>query len=312
MIVAGGAACALIGATVILVVASGRSASPLAAPAVAPATTTPFPAPPRGAVVFAREDGADVLALAVVRHPGGVTLQTSVIGDQGQGVRGLRVSFRAFARSASTAWPAAVCGAGCYRATLPATPVLSAIAVTVKRSSGTTRWRVAMPTAQPAPDATALMARATRVWSHLRSLSYVERLSSDAAHTVDSHWRIVAPDRLAYEIEQGDQQTVIVGTHRWDRSHGHGWQRSPAVRLQQPQPFWVEVRDAHIVGSGRVGSRPVWLVTFFDPQTPAWFLASVDKRTARTRDIRMWATAHFMHDTYAQFDAPLAIAPPAP
>jgi hypothetical protein len=312
MIAAGGAACALAGAVVLLVVASGKSGSPLVAPTVARAVTAPFPAPPRGAIVFAREDGADVLALAVVRHPGGVTLQTSVIGGQGHGVRGLGVSFGAFARGAVTARQAIVCGAGCYRADLPAIPALSAIVVTVKRSPGTTRWRVSLPAVQPAPDATALMARATSVWAHLQSLSYVDRLTSDPSHTVVSHWRVVAPDRLAYEIEQGSQQTVIVGTRRWDRSQGGGWQRSPAVLLHQPQPFWVEVRDAHVVGSGRIGSRPVWLVTFFDPRTPAWFLASVDKRTARTRDIRMWASAHFMHDTYGQFDAPLEIIPPTP
>jgi hypothetical protein len=274
--------------------------------------TASFPAPPRGALVFAREDGADVLALAVVRHPGGLTLQTSVIGDEGHGVRGLGVSLATVAGSAVTARQTTVCGAGCYRATLPATPAPSAIVVTVKRSRRTTRWRVSLPAGRPAPDATALMAQATRVWAHLHSLSYAERLTSDPTHTVVSHWRVVAPDRLAYEIEQGDQQTVIVGTSRWDRSRGGGWQRSAAVRLHQPQPFWVEVRNAHIVGSGRVGARPVWLVTFFDPKTPAWFLASIDKRTARTDDIRMWATAHFMHDTYGQFNAPLEVVPPAP
>jgi hypothetical protein len=72
----------------------------------------------------------------------------------------------------------------------------------------------------------------------------------------------------------------------------------------------VAVSDAHIVGSGRIGRHAVWRVSFFDPKSQAWFLVSIDKRTARTLDMRMRATAHFMHDRYGQFNAPLTIVPP--
>jgi hypothetical protein len=127
-----------------------------------------------------------------------------------------------------------------------------------------------------------------------------------------SHWRIVAPDRLAYEIEGGGGTGVIVGQQRWDRSEGGSWQESPALRLHQPQPFWAVATDAHVVGGSRIGTRPVWRVSFFDPKTPGWFLVSIDKQDGRTLDVRMWAAAHFMHDVYGQFDAPIKIVPPAP
>ncbi len=51
-------------------------------------------------------------------------------------------------------------------------------------------------------------------------------------------------------------------------------------------------------------------MSFFDPATPGWFLATIDRATYRTVDLHMIATAHFMHDTYGPFDAPLTLDPP--
>ena len=76
---------------------AGATSAPASASAE-PSATTPqtsepaFPAPPKGAVVFSRPDGNDVLALGVV--PGKrLLLQASVLGGQGEGVEGLDVSF---------------------------------------------------------------------------------------------------------------------------------------------------------------------------------------------------------------------------
>jgi len=51
-------------------------------------------------------------------------------------------------------------------------------------------------------------------------------------------------------------------------------------------------------------------VSFFDPRTPAWFEATVEKRTGHTLELRMLAAAHFMHDVYRSFDHAPAIVPP--
>jgi hypothetical protein len=51
-------------------------------------------------------------------------------------------------------------------------------------------------------------------------------------------------------------------------------------------------------------------VTFFDPNTPAWFTAAVDRKSHRTYWMDMIATAHFMHEDYRSFDRPLRITPP--
>jgi hypothetical protein len=262
-----------------------------AAPAQVPAASSPpppparrFPAPPPGAVVFSREDGPNALALAVAPS----FVQVSVVGQQADGVSGLAVTVNGRRTTP--------CGPGCYRATLPSPHV---VAVHV----GATRWTVRVPRAK---DAAALVAHATHVWRSLHTLAFSDRLGSDATHVVFSEWRAVAPNRLAYVIP-GGYRAVIVGGKRWDRAPGGRWIESPqTAELRQPAPVWQSATDAHVVGD----TATAWRITFYDPLTPAWFEIRVDKRTLRTLDLRMTTSAHFMHERYRAFDAPLAVRPP--
>jgi hypothetical protein len=249
-----------------------------------------FPAPPAGAVVFSREDGPNALALAVVPRAKSLLVQVSVVGQQGAGESGLPVSV------AGT--PAAACGAGCYRATVPAAHELDV-------RVAATRWRVVVPAPWPPPDASALVARAARTWRALRSLEFSDRLASDSMHSVVSTWRSAAPNRLAYHVT-GGYDAVIVGGRRWDRSPGGKWIESPQTPLRQPVPVWQSAVDAHVVGE----THGAWRITFFDPRTPGWFAITVDKRTLHTLDLRMTTTAHFMHETYRAFDAAAPITSP--
>jgi hypothetical protein len=242
-------------------------------------------------VVFSREDGPDALALAVVPEGRSVLAQVSVVGRQGTGVNGLRVSFGSL--------PTTPCGAGCYRATLPRP---HAIGVRV----GRTRWLVTLPAPWPPRDASTLVARAAHVWRSLRTLAFSDRLASDPVHAVVSTWRAVAPNRLSYRI-RGGYQAVIVGGRRWDRAPNGRWVESPqSSPVSQPAPVWVTAQDAHVVGE----TPAAWRITFFDPRTPAWFAITVDKKTMHTLDLRMITTSHFMHETYGPFDAPLIVRPP--
>jgi hypothetical protein len=243
-----------------------------------------FPAPPAGAVVLAREAGPYALALA--RSPKSV--QVSVVGQQGSGVRGLPVSVDGVRASE--------CGAGCYSA-----PV-SAPALTVR--VGPKRWHVTLPT--HTPNAERIVARAGQVWRSLRTLAWEDRLASDPVHAVFSSWRVVAPDRVSYAV-RGGYAAVIIGHRRWDKSPGGGWVRSAqSIAVRQPQPVWQSATDAHVVGS----NASTWRITFFDPKAPAWFEIVVDKRTMHTVDLRMTTTAHFMHERYGPFDGPARIVPP--
>jgi hypothetical protein len=272
-----------------------------AQPRIAPAASL-VPAPPSGAVVFAREAGPDVLALGVASRRDGLLLQASVLDGDGNGVSGRRVVFSVH----SASYAGRACGAGCYRATVPLVAKPAAVVVELAGGATSTRWRVAIP-ALPAPDGTAIMARAGRVWRSLRSLAYVEHLASDATQRQTSDWVVAAPDRVAYSI-RGSGGGIVIGTRRWDRSTPAGrWVASQQTAvLTQPVPFWVAVSNAHVLRSGPA----TWVVSFFDPRTPGWFEATVDKRTGHTLELHMVAAAHFMHDSYRSFDHAPAVVPP--
>ncbi|MCU1676874.1 MAG: hypothetical protein JWM93_1632, partial [Frankiales bacterium] len=223
-------------------VGATQPATPAAIPAPAPATSSAkFPAPPDGAVVYSRQLGSDGLALGVVPRRGAVLAQASVVSGQGKGVSGLAVTFEVQgATKAATA-----CGAGCYRATLAAKGRPASVTV-VLRGAQSAHWRVALPATWPAPDGSALLARAEAVWRSLRSLSFSETLASGAGHVSVSTWRIQAPDRVAYEV-QGGWSGIVVGGTRWDKApDAKRWISSSQTRLTQPIPGWVKVTDAHV------------------------------------------------------------------
>jgi len=278
----------------------------LAPPTIPPASMS-FPGPPDGAVVFAREAADDVLALGVVPRRGALLLQASVLDGDGHGVPGLRVVFSA----GGVRREGIACGAGCYRATVSVSGSPKAVSLKVAGQRTSTSWHVGLPAAWPPRNGAAILARASRVWRSLRSLAYVERLASDPSDGQTSDWRVAAPDRAAYSI-RGHGGGIVIGARRWDRSTPAGrWIESQQSGLiRQPVPFWAGVSNAHVLGNVSASGRPAWLVSFFDPRTPAWFEATVEKRTGRTLALRMYAAAHFMHDVYRLFDHAPTIVPP--
>jgi hypothetical protein len=289
-------------AVVLLVFDWRGTSTPPAQPRTAPAVTI-FPAPPAGAVVFAREAGPNVLALGVVPHRGAIGLQASVLDGDARGVSGLRIVF-SVRGVRHTGTP---CGPGCYRTTAALSATPNSVSVELFARGSSTRWRIALPAAWPPPDGAAIVARAGRVWRSLRSVAYVEHLASDATNRQTSDWRVAAPNRVSYSI-RGSGGGIVIGTRRWDRSTSTGrWLASQQTAvLTQPVPFWVAVSDAHVLRSD--GSA--WIVSFFDPRTPGWFEATVDKQTGHTLELRMFAAAHFMHDVYRSFDHAPPIVPP--
>jgi hypothetical protein len=288
---------------VILVAAAFIARPRASSPVPTDQSTTPvvrhpkFPAPPLGAVVFSRELGADTLALGVVPQQGHVLAQVSVVGPQGVGVPGLAVQINGE--------PAAECGEGCYHTTLARAPA------TVEVRVRSTSWRVPLAASSwPPRDGSVLAERAGRAWRSLHSLTYNESLASNARHRVLSTWRIQAPGRIAYQV-QGGWAGIVVGNRRWDRPPNSGrWKESQQSPLTQPVPFWQSVADAHVLGTATMHGRPAWIVSFFDPDTPAWFTIAIDRKTLYTLDLRMNTTAHFMHDVYGSFNTTPPIRPP--
>jgi hypothetical protein len=233
--------------------------------------------------------------------PGGARPLTrvSVVNGQGAGQGGLEV------KAAGTALTA--CGAGCYQGHVPAHRLQGTVDVTL----GARSYRFRLPSSLDLPSGTATMSRATRVWRALKTLVWHERLAASPTDALYTVYRAVAPDQLAYTIS-GRSSAIIIGTKRWDRpSPTARWVESPQLPpIRQPQPFWASVSNARVLGEETVGGKPVWVISFFDPVTPAWFEARVEKSTDRTLVLDMTAVAHFMHHDYGPFDAPFELHPP--
>lgn len=286
---------------------SGTSVTP--APS-SPSSPAGFPAPPRGAVVFGAEAGANALGLAVVPRNGSVLLQASVIGLQGTGENGLAIRFDVRGSSGEKATASGTpCGAGCYRSTVAVAHPQS-VAVTVGLTKPA-RVSFALPAAWPAPPAAGIVKRAGAVWRSLHAL-VIHDVLSDGHFTLTTDWKIVAPDRIEFQINGGGGAAIIIGDRRWDKiAHTSRWLAAAQAPVQQPVPFWQGATNARLLGTVSVHGRPSWKVSFFDPGTPGWFTIVVDKATMHTTELWMTANAHFMHQTYGSFNAPIKITPPS-
>ncbi|MDX6507944.1 MAG: hypothetical protein QOG06_2588 [Gaiellaceae bacterium] len=254
------------------------------------------PPPLAGALVLGAESGSRAVALAVLRG----RLTATVLSPEGGPLSGLAVSFRVGSRVIE----AAACGDGCYSA---AAPRATRIEV---RQSGSRPVVFHIPA--NAPPAAAIVARAARVTRRLRSLVYVESLRSGPTGGLLTTWRLQAPSQVEYRI-RGGASAVVLGTRRWDRDRpGAKWRRSqqlPALRV--PQPAWgSRATNARLLGETHVAGRPVWIVSFVNPSTPAWFTAWIDRATYRPLRLHMTAAAHFMTHRYLEFNQPVTIRPP--
>jgi hypothetical protein len=243
------------------------------------------PAPPADAVVLAQEHGFNAVALAAEPQ----RMRVTVLGPDGQGVNHEHITVAGLTTTA--------CGAGCYEAT---TNARGAVAVVVNGR------RLVFHVPRAAPSAAALLADAARVFRHLRSVQYVERLASSPFDQLVTRFTLEGPNRVAYRI-RGGSDAIVIGTRRWDSADGIHWQKSESGLLPQPTPPWTSP-----VTNARVLSRTddTLRISFYEPSIPAWFVLTLDARTMHPRNVDMTATAHFMRDRYTAVNAPRAIFPP--
>lgn len=269
---------------------------------VPPAAGLPKP-PPAGAVVTAKQSGELAVALAAAPvQDSRMGLTATVLGPKGT-IDGLHVSFVTSAQTVA----AQPCGSGCYSAA-----VGRARAVTVRlagRARGSATFEVPR---LPAPAAAALVRRATAIYDRLRSVMYVERLSSGPGSRVISRWKQVAPNRFEYRI-RGGPAGILIGATRWDRPSAKArWIRSETQALRVPTPIWAGgVTNAHLIRMEKRGGRTIDVVSLFNRQIPAWFTIRFDRRTLHPVTLDMVAASHFMHHDYESFNRPLKVVPPA-
>jgi putative copper export protein len=284
----------------------GRDYVSPAAPTAAPSSQT---------VVLAAEAGDLAVGLGVTPsgNSNAALLRATVLGPNGP-ASGLGLRFIVDGAGTAHFVAASPCGPGCYQARAPIPRRLGSILLRIDapgRNPATLTF--APPARLPAPAAATIVRRAAARIHHLRTLVIHSHLASDADHEVTTTYQAVAPDRLAYENSDGSA-AIVIGDRRWDRSSPRGrWHESPQQPpIRQPVPFWPSrFADAHVLRVARVHGDPVWVVSFLDPMTPAWFTLWVDSRSYQTLRLEMIATAHFMHNSNGRFNGPTSVEPPA-
>ena len=186
-------------------------------------------------------------------------MRVSVLGGDGSPASGLDVALTA-GRS-TTKLPA--CAAGCYQAEV----ATSTLAGRVTVSLGASRYGFALPAPLRLPDGAATVARAGVVWRGLKTLVWHERLAASPTEALNTVYKAVAPDQLAlHDLEP------VVGDHHRAPALGPA-DSDCAVDTLDPEPAGAPAAsrsgpgssDARVIGSGVVGGRPVWEITFFDP-----------------------------------------------
>jgi hypothetical protein len=246
--------------------------------------------------VLARQAGSRAVALAVRSMGSGAEIVASVLGPEQLGINGLPVSFRTD-RGVTTARR---CGGGCYVgrvAEFPRTVVVQGSGEPLHFGLPERRFR----------SAAGIVRRAERTWRSLQTLVLHERLASGPTGVLSTLFEFQAPDRMAYRI-RGGPAGIVIGRARWDRvSPSRPWVRSTQQPLRQPVPFWTSVSNAYVLRTANASL----VVSFLDRRIPAWFEATIDRRTYRTLTLQMTAAAHFMSHRYGPFNAPLSIRPPA-
>jgi hypothetical protein len=151
-----------------------------------------------------------------------------------------------------------------------------------------------------APDAKALLDRVTRAYRRTRTAIFDERLASSPSNSSTTRFRLVAPDRLAYQTK-GGPSAVVIGARRWDRDRiGAPWVQSDQSRVDVMQPYWGSPTNVHLVAPN--------VLTFLDRRVPAWFRLTI--KGSRPARFEMTAAAHFMVDSYVGLDVPVVISPP--
>ncbi len=270
------------GATVALGTPSGAPVVP-----AAPAATGPV----------AAGEAADLAVGA--QRVGRTTVRVTLLSQEGAGVPDALVLV-----GGHVAIPCPGAQDVCYQA--PIGPAAEDVAISVRRPG---RRPVIAHLQMPAADArpaAALLRRAARTFSALRSLRAENVLASAPGRAVTTTYFAQAPDRLAIDVHGGEHARII-GHSRWDRQPDGTWKRSATSPVHQPDPFWAPTAEAVYIAAQ---SRDTTVLTLVQPGGPTFFRLWIDRRTGVMVRLRMITTAHFMSERELDLNHAPPVVPP--
>ncbi len=291
------------------------------APAGAGSQTTPQP-PSAGQVLNARV-ASDQLSVADELGPDIVAAWVSHVHGHLHAQVHTLTAFEdaaAIPISLSHATITGSCGLGCDDVTLAG----SANTLTVHAVIGGTAYTARLPVAFDAAGdqrAVALLRRVDAAQVKLRSAVADESLASSPAAVEATDYKIQAPNRFAYKVAVNGKltdDTVIIGTREWDRTRGQAWQ--PGSFGTQPFSaagyfdWWADYADApRLLDLDRVGgleTADIATLAELPGLGPVWLRLHIDATHERMLYVRMITVAHFMTESWSNFNSAGSIAAP--
>ena len=175
------------------------------------------------------------------------------------------------------------------------------------------------------PAAQAVFERGRAALTALHRVRYRESLGDGQGHLAFAEWAVSdgtdgAPAASSYRAP-GGTEAIVVGDRRWLRRPGTGWETGAAAPVVPPADWGGDYAAAtgfRLGGEETVDGEPCRIVTFAVPEqteprrlAAAWYAWWVGTESGQIRREAMVSRNHYMLHEYADFDAPLAIAPPA-
>lgn len=272
-----------------------------------------LPLPAANQLSVATHVGSDLVAAWLERRSGRLQGQVRVLDLNGQ------PSTTRF-EIADASSVSLGCGVGCRGFALDGAPALLRVILNPDRGPETasfaTRW-------QPTGSSMALriLLRAQATMRRLHSVRDTEQVNSVPGFGAIIHYRMQAPNRLAYVTyaihqpgpPQLQGQAVEIGARSWVREPGARWQQQPP---EGTLPFatnawfiWSTYAQATRLIDQHSGRR-LATIELMDPGTPAWWTLVVDLGTQRVLSGTLLSPGHFETERFDRFNRTTPIIAP--
>jgi len=183
----------------------------------------------------------------------------------------------------------------------------------------------AVPKSGSSAEGEALFQRGIEVLTSLRDVRFTQWIADGRGNASVSEHGVTAgggnsPPGFSYRAA-GGMEAIIIGSTRWIRLPGDsGWEEQEGATVVLPSEWDEEYFGATgftILGEEIIDGERCQLLTFVVPelseprrQTVAWYLWWVGEETGHIRRESMVSRLHFMHNSFSDFDVPIALSPP--
>jgi hypothetical protein len=206
------------------------------------------------------------------------------------------------------------CGPGCWTFTIAQPGATLAISATQRGHGYVLRLPIRWQRGKSAV-ARRLLEQTIANMRALPGVRVYETLTSGPPGEIEKlHYRLGAPDRMAYSINTG-ARVVIIGKREWSAGPGQSWQSSVyggGSNFKTSNWYdWGQYDDSiQLLDEHEANGHVTADLALMSPSLPVWFQLHIDVTTHRVSRVGMTAGGHFMSDSYSQYAVPQRIAAP--